>query len=103
MRISGFNKAYPIVVQRVDLQHIKDVLLWPALRLTLAPLGHLNTAQVVRCIDITVPPLARHLSFIFNSLLCGCHCGLILSVPPEISCRLLQKLVRIVPGNARVL
>jgi len=91
------------VVQRVDLQHVKDVLLWPALWLTFAPLGHLDTAQVVRGIDITVPPPARHLSFVFDSLLCGCHCGLILSVSPKISRRLLQKLVGIVPGDGRFL
>ena len=88
------------MVQRVDLQHVKDVLLWPALWLTFAPLGHLDTAQVVRCINITVPPPARHLSFVLDSLLCGRHCGLVLSVSPEIPRRLLQKLVRIVPSDA---
>jgi hypothetical protein len=91
------------VVQRVDLQHVKDILLWPALCLTLAPLGHLDAAQIVRSIDITVLPFARHLSLILDSLLCGRHCGLILSVPPQVSRGLLQKLVGFISGNAGVL
>jgi hypothetical protein len=97
------NEAYPVVVQRVDLQHVKDILLWPALCLTLAPLGHLDTAQVVRSIDIAVLPFARHLSFVLYSLLCGRHCGLILSVSPEVSGSLLQKLVGFVSCDAGVL
>lgn len=101
----GFRikQAYPVVIQRIDLQHIKDILLRPALWLTLAPLGHLNTTQIVGSVDISVPPLACHLSFELDSLLYSIHCGLILSVSPEISCGLFQKLVRVVPGDARVL
>lgn len=88
------------MVQRVDLQHIKDVLLRPALRLTLAPFAHLDAAQVVRCVDISILPFARHLSLVFNNLIRGSQTfGVVGCTFSNVLEVLLKQLVRVVLGD----
>lgn len=88
------------MVQRVDLQHIKDILLWPTLWLTLAPFAHLDAAQVVRCVNVSILPFARHLSLVFHNLIRGRQTfGVVGCTFSDILEVLLEQLVRVVLGN----
>lgn len=53
------RETHPVVIQRVEAQHVDDVRVGP---LALAPLAHLGRAQVARGVDVAGAPAARHLA-----------------------------------------
>ena len=64
------GKAYPVVIQRVEPQHVNDVLVW---RPALPPLHHLSRAQVARRVHVADLPPPRHLAHVALGDLAGAH------------------------------
>lgn len=68
---SDLDDAYPVMIDWIGFEHVKDVCLRSALDLTFPPFGHLDTAKIVGGVDVSFSPSARHL-FLVVRRFSGC-------------------------------